>query len=398
MRILQLTPRIAWPPTDGGRVVMLQVARWLQRLGAEVEVLSLNPRKQRVDVDAARAAMAPTPLEAVDIDTSRHVKALRTAFRRDVPHIVARFFSPAFDAALRDTLRRSRFDVVQVESPFLLPYVRTIRESCEAVIVLRSLNVEYRIWERLAENERNLVRKLAFRAAARSLRRYEVAQLDACNAIVTITEADAREFRKLGATCPMFVLPGFVESEGKTHERANVRRNSVGFLGSLDYLPNQEGALWLAEQVQPRLAADREICIAGSRAPQWLRDRFNASAVHFRGEVPDAAAFLGEMSVIAAPIFSGGGMRIKILEAMAAGRPVISTTIGAEGIDICDGENIVIADDVDSFVAAIESLLDDPARAAAIGEAGRKFVEARYSGEALTRELLRFYEELLQRA
>jgi polysaccharide biosynthesis protein PslH len=102
--------------------------------------------------------------------------------------------------------------------------------------------------------------------------------------------------------------------------------------------------------------------------------------------------------VMIVPVFSGGGMRIKILDAMAAGKAVVSTTIGAEGLDVRNGENILIADDVDAFAAAVRTLLDDPERARAIGEAGRSLVAKRYSTLELTAGLLAFYEELAQRA
>lgn len=398
MRVLQLTPRIAWPPTDGGRVVMLQIARALHGHGATVEVLSLNPRKQRVDVEAARQALAPVPLDAIDIDTGAHLTALARSFRLGAPQLVARFFSPQFEAALRARLSARDFDVVQIESPFLLPYVPAIRASSHAAVVLRSLNLEFRIWERLAANEPNLLRRAALHAVARSLRRYELAQLDACDALVPITAADAHEYRLHGSALPMHVLPGGVEPGEGFVDRSAEGADAVGFLGSLDYRPNQEAALWIADELQPRLAGKARLHIAGSRAPAWLRARLAASGVVFAGEVPEAAAFLAGMRVVIAPVLSGGGMRIKILEAMAAGKAVVSTTIGAEGIDAVPGEHLLIADDADAFAAAVADLLREPSRARALGDAGRLLVARHYAPGALARGLVSFYEELAQRS
>jgi glycosyltransferase involved in cell wall biosynthesis len=396
MRILQLTPRIAWPPTDGGRVVMLQLARALHDLGAHVEVLSLNPRKQRVEIDAARKALAPLAFDAIDVDTSAHFVALLRSFRLGAPQLVARFFSPRFADALRERLRDRDFDIVQVESPFLLPYVSLIRESSRAVVVLRSLNVEFRVWERLAMREKGLFRRTAFRAIARGLRRYEVAQLDTCDAIVPIAEADAFDLRALGCTRPIHVLPGAVAAS-PSPTFPDEQSNAVGFLGSLDYRPNQDAALWIAQQLRPRMRPETELHVAGSHAPEWLRERLSDSGVTFHGEVDDAAAFVDRMRVMIVPIFAGGGMRIKILEAMSRGKAVVATTIGAEGIDVTAGDNIVIADDADAFNAAIESLLRDPSRVKAIGDAARTLVATRYSTEPLVRGLLAFYEELTKR-
>ncbi|HEX9986471.1 MAG TPA: glycosyltransferase family 4 protein [Thermoanaerobaculia bacterium] len=388
IRVLQLTPRLPYPPTDGGRVVMLQIARALQRVGADVHVLSLNPRKHRGD-----PALAPMDIEAVDIDTSAHLAALLRAFRIGAPQLVARFYSRRAADALRARLRAQRFDVVQVESPFLLPYVPVIRES-GAVVVLRSLNVEFRIWEQLAAQETNVVRRIARSWIARGLRRYEIAHLDTCDALVPITEEDARAFGELGCTKPMHVLPGGVEPPPLDTTGGITLPDSVGFLGSLDYRPNQEAALWIADELRPRLPK-AVIRIGGSNAPQWLRERLGAS---LEADVPDAAAFIRGMQVMVAPIFAGGGMRIKIMEAMNLGRPVVATSVGASGMDVRHGEHILLADDAASFAAAVAKLLRDPSRARAIGEAGRRLVETRYASDALARGLLAFYEQLTESA
>jgi glycosyltransferase involved in cell wall biosynthesis len=390
---------------------MLQIARALQRLGADVRILSLNPRKQHGDIEAARRAIAPIPIDAVDIDTSAHVVSALRAIHIGTPQLVARFFSPRFDRALRALLRTADADIVQIESPFLLPYVRTIREASRAAVVLRSLNVEFRIWEQMATREKSVVRRTALRSIARGLRRYEIRHLNTCDAIVPITDEDGRDFRALGCTRPIHVLPGGVdldssetagEAAGATLFTARVdrgveRSRAVGFLGSLDYRPNQEAALWIAEELRPRLSVDMaEIHVGGSNAPAWLQTRLASAGVMFAGEVADAAAFIRSMPVMIAPLFSGGGMRIKILEAMAHGKPVVATTLGAAGIDVRHGQNILLADEPEAFASAVSELLRDPSLARSIGDAGRRLVESRYSTNVLVRGLLAFYEELSQ--
>lgn len=408
MRILQLTPRLSVPPSDGGRVVMLQIARALHDAGADVRILSLNPRKQYSDTGAARKELDPIPLSVVDIDTGANLRAALRGIRIGTPALVARFYSARFAAVLQELLLAEDADIVQIESPFLLPYVPMIRAVSRAVLVLRSLNVEFRIWEQIAAREQRLPRKYFLRAIAHTLRRYEVAHLDTCDAVVPITADDARDLRVLGCTRPMYVLPGGITADRSAESTGSSSPHStgtsddtcpraaarVGFLGSLDYRPNQEAALWIAEILQPALQA--EIHIAGSNAPAWLRDRLTASGITFEGKVADTAAFIRSMHVMIAPLFSGGGMRIKILDAMAQGRPIVATTIGAAGIDITNRENILLADDTAAFAASVRELLRDQTFAASIGEGGRMLVESRYSTGMLARGLLAFYEELLK--
>jgi glycosyltransferase involved in cell wall biosynthesis len=161
----------------------------------------------------------------------------------------------------------------------------------------------------------------------------------------------------------------------------------VGFIGSLDFRPNQDAARWILDELWPRVL-EREpgarLSIAGGAPPKWLRRRGI-------GDVGSAEAFMREVAVFIAPLFAGGGMRIKVLEAMALGKPVVATTIGAGGID-CD--DIVIADDAASFAEAVVRLLRDPALAARIGAAARACVAERYDARSLARGLLRFYESL----
>lgn len=375
MRILLLTPRLPWPPIDGGRIAMSRLARSLANAGAEVEILSLNPRKHHGDVHAS-----PLPLQAVDIDTSR------LAWRRDAPFLVARFVSQELRDALRATLQRFQPDLVQIESPFLLPYAQDIHG---ARVALRSLNVEFRIWEGLARNERNPLRRLALRYIAASLRRYEVRHLNTPDAVIPISTEDADDFRRLGCTRPIHVVPcGITLAElpaGQPEPR------SVGFIGSLDFRPNQEAVAWIVDELCPRVP-DAKLYLAGSSPPDWLRQRAAGKNIEFLGHVPDAEAFLRRMSVVIAPLFAGGGMRIKVLDAMALAKPIVATPLGAGGIDVEQGRDILLAEDAPAFADAVNRLLREPETASRLGAAARATVGARYDSDALGRRLLAFYE------
>jgi len=381
MRILIVAPRLPWPPLDGGRVAMSRLAESLAR-GAVVEVLSLNPRKHR------GTPGGPLPIRAIDIETSRLAGPLLRSLVSEPPFIVTRFISAEFREALRETLARFRPDIVQIESPLMLPYAREVRG---AKVVLRSLNVEFRIWEGLARVEKNAVRRFLLGRVAASLRRYEVRAMQRIDAVVPITAADAADFRALGVKTAMHVVPCGVAMTRRADE--GVRPSSVGFIGALDYMPNQDAVRWILEELWPRVIREEpeaRLNIAGSSPPEWLKP-------HVLANIPDAGAFIKEQSVLIAPLFAGGGMRIKVLEAMAAGKAIVATTLGAGGIEVETGHDILLADDAGSFAAAVVRLLRDPDAAARIGEAAREKALTRYDNDALGRDLLSFYESLLQR-
>lgn len=369
---------------------MSRLAESLARAGAEVEVLALNPRKHHA------SAQAPLRVTAVAIDTGRKAgPALRAALTR-TPFIVTRFFSAAFERELTDALRRFQPDVVQIESPFMLQYVDAVRAVSRARVVLRSLNVEFRIWEGLASIERNPLRRIAMRTVARSLRRYELRAMRELDAVIPISDADAADFRYLGVTARMHVVPcGVALDDG---DRAEGEAGTVGFIGSLDFLPNQDAVRWLLDELWPRVSAEAPVArlvIAGSSPPEWLRQRAAATrGVELMPNVADATAFVRSTRIIVAPLFAGGGMRIKVLEAMALGKPIVATSLGAGGIDVTNGRDIVIEDDTDSFASAVVRLLREPETALRLATAARETVRERYDSDALARRLLGFYQSL----
>ena len=349
---------------------MLQLTRSLH-----ADVVALNQRKFHVDAAEAAQAMAPSRLDVVDINTSR-IRVTRA------PLFVARFYSRKFEQLLRERVRE--YDVIQLEGQFLLPYVRAIRESTRAPIVLRAQNVESQIWSRLATQASGM-RRLALRHVARTLRKWETAHLDDCDALLPISVEDAAEFRRMGATRPSFVLPCGIDTS-EPLPRAEVDRYRVYFIGSMRYRPNQEAARWLVDEVWPRVLAlepRARLALAGSGQGD---------------DVADIRTFSAPFRAMLAPMFSGSGMRIKVLEAMALGKPVIATPLGAGGIDVTPNHNILIAEDADAMARHVVDLIHDDALAQRIGENARALVVERYDADVLARGLLEFYTRLLRNA
>jgi glycosyltransferase involved in cell wall biosynthesis len=227
------------------------------------------------------------------------------------------------------------------------------------------------------------------------MRAYEIAQLDVPDALVPISLADAEDFRALGCSRPMHVVPCGIMLP--VLPPVPPEPLSAGFIGSLDFRPNQEAVEWILDRLWPlvrsRLPAAR-LSIAGSSAPAWLRRRALAAGVELEENVPDADAFVGRQSVMIAPLFSGGGMRIKVLEAMALAKPVVATTRGAGGVDVTPGHDVVIADDPIEFADAVVRLLRDPTAASCLGDAARATVARLYDSDMLARGLVEFYEGL----
>jgi polysaccharide biosynthesis protein PslH len=385
MRILQVTPRVPTPPTDGGRLAMRNLAAGLRRAGADVERLSLNPRKHRVDPASAGC-------ETFDIDTGKLLPAFLRSLRSGIPPNVARFVSDGLAGRL--AMRAREFDVVQLEELATAPYVDVVRRASSARVVLRPLNVESEVWQRLAESGPPLARA-ARRLLATWLRAYERRVVPRCDALVPVTEGDGEALGR-HASVPVHVAP--VGIDCRDYAWGAAESEEICFLGSLDYEPNVEGLTWLLGRVWPELrGAGLVLRVAGSGASEATASRVRESGAEYVGLVPDAKEFMARHGTVVVPLLSGGGMRVKIVEAMALGRAVVTTAIGAEGLNVRDRAEVRLADEPSEFASAIRELAVDRDARVAIGARARRLVEETLDETVIGRGLVAFYERLVSR-
>ena len=397
MRILQLCPKVPWPPEDGGRVATRVLALSLLRAGAQVRTLSLNPGKHRVDPAALPDEARPLRLEAIDVDTSVTAAGALRSFFTGTSYNVERFRSAAFERRLVEIVRDEPPDVVLLESLYMVPCVPALRAATRAPLVLRSLNVEHEIWEGLARGHAHAATRLYLAHLARRLLAYEITTLNDVDAIVPVTPEDARTYARLGATVPVHVAPVGIEMDGYPDRSGSGEPGTLVFLGSLDWRPNLEAVRWFLRSAWPLVRAavpGARFLVAGSNPPEGLEASVEGDGVRFLGRVPDAREFLASGAAMVVPLLSGGGIRVKILEAMALGVPVVSTRLGASGIDARDGADFLLADGFGQLAEACVGLLNDRERAIALGRAGRRRVREAFDADEVGRRLLAFLTHL----
>jgi glycosyltransferase involved in cell wall biosynthesis len=254
--------------------------------------------------------------------------------------------------------------------------------------------VEHEIWERIAANEPRIAKRSYFRILSRRIRRFESASVNRYDLLVPITARDLDRYQEMGNTRPSFVCPAALDLDEMNEIRAPHGLPDLFFLGSLEWKPNQEGLLWFTGHVFPAILARHpgiHLHIAGRNAPGWLRKRCTARNVVFHGEVPDASLFIGDHDIMVAPCFSGGGMRVKIVEAMAHGKPVVTTPVGAEGLGATHRDHILICATEDEFVESLDSLVKFPDFYRKIGQNARDFAKDHFDNMKVTAGLIRFY-------
>lgn len=397
MKILQISHRVPWPLNEGGTIGIYNYTRGYAEAGQEVTLLALDGNKHNTDRQAAMQELSQyAKVTIVPIDTDIKVnQALKNLFSNR-SYNVERFYDRGFELLIEKTLKEEQFDVIQVEGTFAAPYTDIIlKYKNKALTVLRQHNVEFQIWDRLANNETNPLKKWYLRLLAQRLKQFESAHLNPYDLIVPVTADDGRIFRDLGCKSEIFDAPAGIDTHRwkPSPTSSNLR---CYHLGSLEWLPNQEAMEWFLRDIWPILHQkfpNITFSLAGKNMPEKFK-MLQIPGVTVVPFVEDATVYLEDKGINIVPLKSGSGIRLKILEAMSAGKIVISTTIGAQGIHYEDGKHLLIADTPDEFLEKLTLIQTQPELANSLSIAARKLIETEYSNQSVIDSLLNKFREM----
>lgn len=397
MKILQVSLKPPYPKADGGCVAIASMTESLLHAEHEVKLLTMSTHKHPfVPQKVPSEISAPTNMEAVEIDTRiKLIDAFLNLFSSR-SYNVQRFYSSAFEQRLIELLTAEDFDIIHLESIFCTPYLDTIGKNSNAKVVIRTHNVEFRIWEQLAAQEKNPIKKWYLSLLALRLKRYEIEALSKADGIVAITNDDARFLQQLETGVPVEVIPIGMDVSQIAEKPLPTDGLHLYHLGAMDWLPNQEAVQWFMDEVWPLIhqqLPQANCHLAGRNMPE----SFIAQATEnltISGEVNSMETFLSDKNIAVVPLISGSGLRVKIVEAMAYGKVVLTTTLGASGIPYSNGQNILIADTPSEFLEQLELLKSDPNRIIEIGKAARKLAETEFDIKQLSSKLTYFYANL----
>lgn len=299
------------------------------------------------------------------------------------PYGAIRLAAPAMQSLVRQHLAKGGFDVILCDDLYL---ASNIPAGNRLPVILNKHDITCRIVRQFAAGERNPLKKCYAALEAMKIQRLEAATCAASQAVAVCSARDAQLLRELSPTARLFVAPNVVQVEKYTPSSSSDGR-TVLFVGAMDWLPNQDGVDFLVHDILPHLrelVPTAQIVLAGrDPSPAMLRRYVKFPDVRFTGTVADLRPIIARAAVCVVPLRIGSGTRLKILEAAAMARPIVSTTLGAEGLDLCHGRDILLEDRPRAFAEAVALLLTDPVRAAALGSAARLAVEQQYSIPAL---------------
>ncbi|HEX5111994.1 MAG TPA: glycosyltransferase family 4 protein [Saprospiraceae bacterium] len=399
MKILFLCKKFPYPLKDGESIAVSSLCRELKNMGADITLLCLNTSKHYTNP----AALPPeynyfSAIHTVDLDNSIKPWKAFTSFVSGESYHIRRFKSALFTTKLIEILKQEKFDIIQLETLYLAPYVSTIREYSDAKVVMRAHNVEHEIWERITQNTSSNLKKWYLNLLTRQLREYEIGQFPVYDYLVTLTDRDLQLFRKKGYTNGASAAPIGLDITGYPYTQPQFGPEmSICFIGSLDWMPNLEGLEWFLANVWPKINQrwpKVSFHIAGRNTPKSLLE-IKLKNVTVHGEVEDAGEFLNKHAVMIVPLFSGSGMRVKIVEGMLIGKLIISTTIGKEGIDGEHQKELLVADNVQAFVDAIDFCIKHPDQAGEIAKNAEAKALAQFNPRQVAEHMMGIYEELL---
>lgn len=381
-KILMLTPQLPYPPHQGTSLRNLHLLRALA-LTKQVTLLSFFDSHHPQELGPLRELSYVHP--PVPAPTRSMGERLRQLLTTDQPDIALRLSSEDYSDALVGILRADQFDAVQIEGIEMGRYIEVVRRIAPAAqIVLDCHNAETELQRRALRTD--LAMPSRWPAAAYSglqvgrLKRFETWAIDQADAVIAVSEID-RQILQDGRGKPrrdIFVIPNSIdihEYDRSEPDESELKFDMV-FTGKMDYRPNIDGILWFADEVWPLIVSRRPgttMAVVGQR-PHHRLDRLNGvPGITVTGRVPTVRPYLFGSKVYIVPIRIGSGTRLKLIEAMAAGKAIVSTTNGAEGFPINNGGNIILADKPEEFAQSVMSLLNHQTRREQLGAAAREF-------------------------
>lgn len=407
MHVLQLCPRVPYPPHDGGAIAMYETVRGLTEAGHRVTVLAVNTPKHYQPATALDHLGPQVRLVTVEVDTRLSPgKALRNLLLSSEPYNVARFVSASFVEVLASLLTEEPVDILQFEGSFVAPYLELLHQRVAGKqlppLVLRAHNIEHTIWQMLAARAGNPLKKWYLGNMAARLEQLERRELPRFDAVAAITEEDIARLRVLGCAGPIAFIPASFDLSrlAPIPAPAPAQPRTVFLIGSLNWLPNLEGVDWFLREIWPPAHAELpelELHIAGSHPPAHLTARPpGKDNVFVHGFVESAPAFMQRYELMLVPLLSGGGMRVKVVEGMALGKAILSTALGAEGIVARDGDNLLLRDSPAAWLAALRDYYHGRLPLAAIGAAAARTAHDEYDTRQVTQRLLVLYRQVLE--
>jgi glycosyltransferase involved in cell wall biosynthesis len=391
VKALYISSKPAFPKVDGGCVASADFLELLVSAGIEIKYLTISTNKHPFNKEDFPADLsAKIAPESMKIETAvRPLEAFKYLFIKK-SYNIDRFYNIDFEDKIFKELDAASYDLIIFDSLYATPYLGGVRERFKGKIVIRTHNLEYKIWDDLAGNERKAVKAKYLKLLAKDLKSYELTVLNHVDGILTLSEDDLNDMKALGVTSPIITIPVTATCSEKEHDYA---LNSLFHLGAMNWQPNIEAVDYILD-LWPEIRSkntELEFHIAGIYAENEF-DSNQAEGIIVDGYVENLEAFIENSGILLTPIQSGSGVRIKILEMMSHGIPVITTSLGAQGLSSLDG--VQIANSKDEIIAAVYELVNDENKRRDLGMKAKSYINLHHNPKTVRATLIEFIRSI----
>lgn len=382
MHILYITLRVPFPPTSGHRLRMWYLLRALVAEQHEVSLISLaDTQETRADLSPLRSlcsSVSLVPWAHTSYESRDYGKLMGALFSAQ-PYQVLELLSPQITARIQEHVSRQIVDVLLCDQ---VAMAANLPRGLSVPVVVDSVHVAHQLLDRYLEEMRNPLKRLYLWVEHLKMRPWEARVCSASSGVLACSDLEREVLQRLSPGAHVFTVPNVVDLSEYT-PGADGDDATLLFSGTMEWYPNQNAVEFFALRILPdlrRLRPGVRLRVAGRGGADSFRRGFRKQPeIEFTGFVPDMRDEISRAAVCVVPLRIGSGTRLKILEAAAMAKPVVSTRLGVEGLDFKDGEEVLLADDPRDFARAVAALLADPDRRRAMGQAARRRVEQQYS-------------------
>lgn len=393
--ILFLTTRFPYPPNDGGKIDTLTSLKVLSKNYNIYLFYIGNKHKKEKELEKCIKLQG---LYSYSRDTKNNLIGIFINLFCKIPYTINKYYDYKIYKKVEEIIKEKNIDIVFIDHLHMAFYGKLIKEKfSEIKLILREHNTEYIFWERIFKEEKNALKKVIFWWQYLKVLQYEKEITDIFDKCLMISPMDQINLKKINSNTKTVVIPTAVDIQDyKLPQVTEIIPYSMLYIGSFSWLPNLQGILWFLKEVWPEIIeefSDTKIFVVGKNPPDEII-RFKGKNVIVTGYVNDVKPWIAKAEIFLVPLFSGGGIRIKILEAMAMRKPIVSTSIGAEGIDVNNMKDIIIADNKEKFVRSIKLLFDNKKIRVNLSKNSIKLIEDKYSFKAIEKKIYHIIENL----
>ncbi len=398
MKILLLSPWLPWPPFGGAPIRIWETLRYLSR-GNRVTLLApLRHPEEAEHVSAVSRLCERVITTQLPDRAAAVVRRLAIGLVRGMPFIQGLHYDPSLARHLRTLTSQNTYDIIQVEFSFMAPYLAAVSPRSGAKKVLSMHNIESLRFARELQFAPPRTRRLALLSDHLLFRSWEERCLQSFDGVMAVSESELAWIRQHAPAAMVALVPNGVDVDYFSTESVSGSSRSIVFSGLMNYPPNIDAAVWFCDAVLPLVQREHpDVCfkIVGDKPDRVVLALGERNGVQVTGRVSDVRPHLSDCVASVVPLRSGGGTRLKILEAMAMRRPVVSTLLGAEGLEVTPGFDILLGSTAQELASHVCSLLTDGELRTRLGRAGRRLVETKYDWRICLRGLERLHQAVL---